>query len=312
LVFVGPAIYIIRLNVDLEGPVGLIDIVTVLIELGDLHEGKETNVVGDRGDVLSDSVTSTLVEGLTWAGRPSVLEEVERVLTVEVEHSKPVCACHAVTQKLDTVTRCSLADEGVRHGSIRNAHDDVLGTLERSSVRRVGVSNELHLGHETDGVRNLLSAFGHGVTAGIEADVHIGLEERAEFTAGEEPLLSAIRESSLPNDVLLADSGKGLVLGCVQMLDVPDFWAICNRVQTTVEFRLVLAPIIGPSNMFVSLVDSTISVGLHERLRSRSLSARFPDLATLSGGLIAVMLANLRHCAPVSVKELHTFSVQVG
>jgi hypothetical protein len=38
LVLVGPAIDIIRLKIDLEGPVGVLDFVTKLIELRELHQ----------------------------------------------------------------------------------------------------------------------------------------------------------------------------------------------------------------------------------------------------------------------------------
>ena len=85
LVLVGPAVHIIRLEIDLEGPVSVLDFVTKLIELRELHQRGGTDMVGGFGNESSPGLSKALVVGLLQDVRVAVLEEVEGRLSVEGE-----------------------------------------------------------------------------------------------------------------------------------------------------------------------------------------------------------------------------------
>ena len=90
LVLVSPSVDIIRLNVKLEGPVRLSFLVSILIKLGDFHDRSGANVISHSRKVLSNGVSSALIVRFTKYGCPSILEKVERLLTVKREHGEPV------------------------------------------------------------------------------------------------------------------------------------------------------------------------------------------------------------------------------
>ena len=58
--------------------------------------------------MLADGLSGTVVVHLSKNVRPSVLEEVERWLSIEGKHGEPVSRGHAVSKELHTVTWSSL------------------------------------------------------------------------------------------------------------------------------------------------------------------------------------------------------------
>ena len=90
LILISPSVDIIRLNVDLEGPVRLFLFVAILIVLGHLIDGRGTDVISHRGEVLSKGLFGALIVWRRDNGRPSVLKVVERLLAIEREHGVPV------------------------------------------------------------------------------------------------------------------------------------------------------------------------------------------------------------------------------
>ena len=315
LVLVSPAVDIEWLDIELEGPVGLLLFVAVLIKLGDLHHREEANVISDLSGVLSDSLATALIHWLTRASRPSVLEEVEGFLAVEIEHGEPVSASHTITKELDTVARSSVADGGVRLGGVGNAHNNMLSTSEHTSVRGIGSGNEFHFGDKANRVSNLLPTDRHSVTDSIEADVHVRVEEGLELRADEEPLAGSVLKHFLPDDLLLADSGKGLVLRSIKVLSVlwPD--AVSEWVLTMIEIRLILTPIVGSSYVLVLTLDSSVFAVSVKRLGLRVAAAGLVNVATLSAeercfllmrGIVGriVNLTLLRDMGSVAIKEI--------
>lgn len=103
LVLISPSVDVIRFNVELVGPVRVLFLVSILIELGDFHDGGCADMIRDGGEVLSNGLTGALIVGLTKNGRPPVLEEVIRLLTVEREHGNPISGRHAISVEFHTV-----------------------------------------------------------------------------------------------------------------------------------------------------------------------------------------------------------------
>jgi len=103
LVGISPAVHIVGLDVDLEGPVMVLNLLTVLIELGQLHDGHGAGKVRHFSQMLTDSLSGTGVVHFSEDVGPSVAEEVERGLTVEGEHSEPVSGGHTVSEELHSV-----------------------------------------------------------------------------------------------------------------------------------------------------------------------------------------------------------------
>lgn len=152
-------------------------LVAVLVELGDIHHGCSTNVISDSSQMLANGLSSADVVGFSKDGRPAVFEEVEGLVAVEREHGEPVGRVHAISEKFDTVAWNSLGLLWRCCDSLRDAHDAVLGTLEAASVGSVGVSDELNLGHGTDGMGHLDSILRHAVGNNVVRVVHILVEE---------------------------------------------------------------------------------------------------------------------------------------
>ena len=90
LVLISPPIDIVGLKINLEGPVWLFFLLTVLIIVCHVHYGGGTHVICHSCHVLSDSFSGTLVVVLTKDGRPAILEEVERLLPIKGEHCQGV------------------------------------------------------------------------------------------------------------------------------------------------------------------------------------------------------------------------------
>ena len=66
------------------------------------------------------------------------------------------------------------------------------------------------------------SAIWHGVCDDVERLVHILFEEALELVASEEPLNTVIVINSLPDNSLLTEGGKGLVVVSVQVFELPE------------------------------------------------------------------------------------------
>ena len=87
---VGPAIDIVRLDIDLERPVRVLLLVAELIELSELHNGHGAGVVRNFVQVLANRLSSTVVIHLLEDVGPAILEEVEGRLTIEGKHGEPI------------------------------------------------------------------------------------------------------------------------------------------------------------------------------------------------------------------------------
>jgi len=204
LVLVGPAIDVIRLNLDLERPVRFFDFVTVLIELGELHNGHATCMVRHLVQVLANGLSGARVLHLTKDVRPSVLEEVEGGLSIEGEHSEPVSGSHTVSKELHAVAWGSVSHLWHSSGELGDSHDGVLAALEDTRVGGVVGRNELHKRSGTDGMGSLFPARWHGVRDTVEGQVHILLEEAIEFLTNEELLGGSVFKDVSPDHLLLA------------------------------------------------------------------------------------------------------------
>jgi len=84
--------------------------------------------------MLANSLSGTHVVWLSQDGRPSVLEEVERLLTVEMEHSYPVGRVHTISEELDAVAWVGLLHLWGCLCCVRYAHDTVLSSTEDTSI----------------------------------------------------------------------------------------------------------------------------------------------------------------------------------
>lgn len=205
LVLVGPAIHIVRLDVQLVGPVRVLLFDTELVELGNLHNGGSADVISDGRKVLHDSIPGALVVGLSQNGRPSVLEEVKGFVAVEGEHGEPIGRAHAISEPLDAVSWHSLGDLWSRRNGVRDAHETVLGASEDTGVGRVGVRDVLYLGHSAHGMRHFDPLFRHAVRNCVVRVVHILIEKGLELRTTEEQFSSLVHEDVLPKLLLLAD-----------------------------------------------------------------------------------------------------------
>ena len=114
LVLIGPAINIVRLNINLEGPVRVLLLVAKLVEFGQLHDRHGSGMVGDLVQVFTDRLSGAIVVHLSEDVRPSVLEEVEGRLSIESKHGKPVSRGHAVSKELHSVAWSSFRGLGCR------------------------------------------------------------------------------------------------------------------------------------------------------------------------------------------------------
>ena len=88
--------------------------------------------------------------------------------------------------------------------SFGDSHDTVLCASEDSSVRAVGVGNQLDLGHGANGVSSLNSSFWHRIGDDVVGESHILVDDFLESKSGEEDLASLVKERVLPDDLLLA------------------------------------------------------------------------------------------------------------
>jgi len=177
LVFVGPSVDIIGLNLDLERPVRLRLLITILVKLGELHNRHGASMVSNLSQVLTNRFTGTGVLHLSEDVRPTVFKEVIRGLTVEGEHGKPICGGHAVSEELHAVTWSSVGHNGLSLSEFGNSHNSVLATSKNACVGRIVRGNELHQSSRSNRVRPLYSSGGHSVRDGVEREVHVLLEE---------------------------------------------------------------------------------------------------------------------------------------
>ena len=226
LVFISPSVNIVRLNIDLERPVVILDLITVLIELGQLHQGHSASMVSNFIQVLANGVNSTFVAHLSKDVRPTVLEEVERGLSVEGEHGKPVSGSHAVSEELDSMTRCGVQDVRLSLSEFTDSHDTVLGALEHTSVGSVRLGNEFNQSGCADGMGTLYATSRHSVGDCVERQVHVLLEEALEFFSNEELLRSSVFDHISPDHLLLAVGALSLVLSSIEVHDIAKIGAL--------------------------------------------------------------------------------------
>ena len=134
LVLVSPAVNIVRLDVNLEWPIRVLFFIAKLIELSKFHHGHSSSVVSDLGQVLANGLSGAVIVHFFKNVRPSVLEEVERLLTVEMEHSYPVGRVHTISEELDAVAWVGLLHLWGCLCCVRYAHDTVLSSTEDTSI----------------------------------------------------------------------------------------------------------------------------------------------------------------------------------
>jgi len=162
-------------------------------------------VISHSSKVLSNGLTGALIVGFTKDGRPSILEEVVRLLAVEREHGEDVGGGHAISVELDTVAWNSLLL--VRHSlnRIRNAQDAFLCSSKYASVRRVWVGNELNLCVGSHWMSHLQPIDWHAVTYGVVGKIHIVIEEACELVTNEEIFTLDVAANVPPDDHRLAN-----------------------------------------------------------------------------------------------------------
>ena len=199
LVLIGPSVNVIRLDLDLEGPVRLSNLVAVLIPLGEFHNRHGTGMVRNLVQMLADRLSSAGVLHLTKDVRPSVLEEVEGSLSVEGEHDEPVSGGHAISKELHAVTWSGVSHVGDGSCEFGDSHDGVLAALEDTGVWGVVGRDVLHQCGGANGMGSLDPAFGHGVGDSVEGQVHILLEEGLKLLTNEELLGSIVHLDHSPD-----------------------------------------------------------------------------------------------------------------
>lgn len=180
-------------------------------------------MVSNLSQVLSNRLSRAVVVHFLEDVRPSISEEVEGWLSIECKHGEPVCGGHAVSEELDTVAWGSFGSLRGGQGELRNSLNDVLAATEDASVWGVMSGDELKQSRDTTRMGSLNSSDGHSISNGVESEVHVLLKEGLELVANKEPLWSIITIDSLPNNLLLAIGGQGLVLGSVQVLLVQEW-----------------------------------------------------------------------------------------
>ena len=233
LVGIGPSVDVVWLNVDLEGPVVVDDLVAVLVELGKLHDGHGAWCVGHFGQVLADGLSSALVVHLLEDVGPPVAEEVEGRLAVEGKHGEPIGRGHAVSEEFHAVARCGLRDLGGCQSELRDSHDSVLASLEDSGVGSIVSGNELHEGGGASGVRSLDTAGRHRVGDVVERQVHVLLKEALKLVADEESLRSKVSVHIFPDNLLFAVGTKSLVFSCVKEFVILECGTLRARLSTS-------------------------------------------------------------------------------
>ena len=220
LVGIGPAVDIIRLKVDHEWPVGLLDSTAAVVILGHLHDGHGADMVGAVGEALGVGGSGALVLGLSKDVRVPVLEVVERWLAVEGEGSNQVGGGHAISQTLELGVGGGLRNLRGGRGELRDADETVLAALEDTSVWRVVGWDKLSLGDATSGHNSLDAAKWHGVRDGVVDLVHVRCEDSIEFLTDEESLWGLLVDDLFPDDLLLAVSAELLILRGIEMVVV--------------------------------------------------------------------------------------------
>lgn len=218
LVSIGPAVNIIRLEVDHEWPVRLCDLITMLIELGELHDGSGTNVVSSVGAELTVGHSEALVLGLSQDVGVSVLEEVVAGLAIVSESGDQVAGGHTVTEELDAGTGASLGHFWGGLGELRNSQDGALGTLEDSGVGGVVSGDELGFGNAALGVNSLDGLIWSGIRDIVKVHVKVLVEEFLEIFSNEESFVLVRNLDFLPDVCLFASSRHGLVLRGIEVL----------------------------------------------------------------------------------------------
>ena len=229
LVLVSPPVDVIRLDIDLEGPVWVLLFLSKLIEFGKFHDRHGTSVVCDLGQVLSNGLTGAVVVHFFEDVRPAVPEEVEGRLTVEGKHGKPISGGHAIAEELNTVAWGGLGGLGSRLRELRDSHDAMLAASEDTSVGSVVSRDELNQCAGASWMGFLDSALGHRVRDRVERHVHILVEETLELVANKESLRRMVTVDALPDEVLFADGWKCLIVGRIELIVLFDFlnsWAV--------------------------------------------------------------------------------------
>ena len=61
LELISPTVYIIRFDLDHEGPVRLVFLITILIEFGKLHDRHSTGEVSNFSQMLANGLSGALV-----------------------------------------------------------------------------------------------------------------------------------------------------------------------------------------------------------------------------------------------------------
>lgn len=241
LELISPTVYIIRFDLDHEGPVRLVFLITILIEFGKLHDRHSTGEVSNFSQMLANGLSGALVVHFLENVSPSVSEEVKRGLTIESEHAEPVSRSHTVSQELHAVTWGGLGHLGGGESELRDSHNSVLGTLENSSVGSIRSGDEFHESGGTNGMGSLNSTSWHGVRNSIKRQVHVLVEEALEFVTDKESFGSSILNDALPDHLLLTVGRLSLVLGGIEIVEMIEVGAMCACIMTSELLSLGLS-----------------------------------------------------------------------
>jgi len=222
-------------------------------------------MVGHFRQMLSNGLTGALILHFSEDVRPTVLKEVEGGLAVERKHGKPVSGGHAVSEEFHAVTWSSVGHNWLSLRELGNSHDSVLAASEDASVWGVWRCNELHQSSRANWMRSLDSSNGHGVRDGVEREVHVLLEEALELGSDVEWLGSAVLNDILPDNLLLAVGGKGLIFWGVKVVLDLQLWAtvfiMLRGFRVVLRSRLLitlLGLVVTLLRLFVTLLRSVL------------------------------------------------------
>ena len=96
----------------------------------------------------------------------------------------------------------------------------MLASLEDTGVRGIVSGDVLHQGASTNGMGLLDSAGWHSIRDSIKRQIHVLVEETLEFVTDKESLGGAVLSDTLPDHLLLAVGGLGLVLWSIKVIEM--------------------------------------------------------------------------------------------
>ena len=256
LVGVSPAVDIVGFEIDEKGPVRVLLFLASFIVQRHLHNRVDTDVIGGFSDLPGNGSTVALVSWLVQQGRKSVLEVVERGLSIKGESSQNISGGHTITEALNFQTWSSL---WILRGSLdelSNSQGSIFPALEAPSVGSVLGGNKLNLRGDTSWEELSLVLLWHGVGDSIIDYVNVGVEESVELVSDVEPFGGLVLLDFVPDGSELAGRAHLIVLIGVELFPGGKVWAILGVFRFK-WFLLLLRLLLGgptePFALFYSL-----------------------------------------------------------